>query len=103
MTIIKQIMFAAFVSSSIGAIATTPTVPVRIVETADINVASPAGLATLNHRLKVAVREACTSEIQSGFNTSSNERDCRTAATAAAQAQLATILQKGAPVQVAAR
>ena len=61
--------------------------PVRTVGYADLDLATPAGMAALDRRIAAAARNVCAAPVYS--TASKAEYTCRSAAAAAAWAQLA--------------
>lgn len=86
-----------------SALVTAPSlsaVPYRIVQVADLNLANPAGVATLKGRIKGAVWAVCGRADIRDIPTSRAISDCRDASYADAMAQAE---DRVASVRVAAR
>lgn len=86
-----------------SALVTAPSlsaVPYRIVQVADLNLANPAGVATLKGRITAAVRAVCGDADIRDLHASRDLAECRDASYADAMAQADDRI---ASVRVAAR
>lgn len=77
---------------------------VRVVPTADLNLASQAGRSALDHRLVNAAREVCGTASDVDLAGKNEARGCRKSVLAAARAKSAALADsrsRGAPILVA--
>jgi len=86
--------------STLVTAASLANVPHRLVQVADLNLSNLAGLATLEGRIRGAVRAVCGSADEHDIRASRAVRNCREASYADAMAQVDDSI---ASVRVAAR
>lgn len=103
----KIALFAlALISSSAFITPTVAQAPqVRIVATADLDLATAAGRKALNRRIARAAIDLCGTASDADLAGGNDTRACRDAAIAAARAQVAQRLasRRAAPIVLAAR
>lgn len=86
--------------STLVTAASLATVPHRVVQVADLNLSHPAGVATLETRIRSAVELMCGKASAHDYRSWSAIRSCRSASYADAMAQ---VEDRIASVSVAAR
>ena len=100
------LMFSAFAATPALAQAATSAETRVIVRTADLNLGSAAGQRTLDHRIAIAVVEACgeTSNVDlAGRNEIRRCRDQTSASVAANRDRLVQLAARGQSIILAAR
>lgn len=80
-----------------------PADNVSIVHTADLDLTSPTGRATLDHRLVTAAYDVCGATSAADLAGTNQARACRADVLAKARAESRQLASRGAPVVVAAR
>lgn len=92
---LKAVLCAALLiagTATAAAAAADADLPIRYVQTADLNLASARGAATLNHRIAAAIADICESDVGEDLAVLHDQRECRAHARASVVDQRSALL-----------
>ena len=91
---LKSVLCAALLiaGTATAAAAEDAGLPIRHVQTADLDLASARGRATLNHRIAAAIGDMCESGERESLDVLYDQRECRAHARASVVDQKSALL-----------